>query len=306
MKKQIKRVIHVNFDPSQQQRRQEGIAENPLALCAPDLNQGQGVRPMAMYATAPTAADVAAAGAYSTPADDAPTVQNVRATPTGGISYETTSRTQEGPPLRVYVESSERKSKVPPYYVLNRDRRPVNLAIASPSEPGRPGHIVGSPGRESLFLAKTGGNAKTSVTSGGPSPPARRPTPGLPTRLSRDRAAPRSYGSYFYGDSLGPNCRLVTSRGMVKGCLCGEEDLVGGEEYYPIDYKKMPEEPPLITWKKKKMEKYGTLLVQRGRSNMVVKIPVHDHRAADSDEVSLFNFVMVLVLLGTAMVAYVY
>ncbi len=230
----------------------------------------------------------------------------------------------EKEPVQVYLESkTQRKDQAlarsalaAPYYVLNQDSKPFSLEVTPPTEPGRPGHVVGHPSPSSacrpnlLFESSRGKTDEVkSVVSHRDTPRSRSQPPPPTARSPSPSGGPQSAGgSYTFGDSLGPNCRLLTSKGMVKGCLCGEEDLMGDEEFYPIDYKKEPGAAPLITWKKKKTDKYGTLLVQRGKSNMVVKIPIHDQQAGQlkTDSSTFYNFCMVVILLMGAMWAYIY
>ena len=79
-------------------------------------------------------------------------------------------------------------------------------------------------------------------------------------------------------------------------------------ENYPVSYDRLPSLPPLITWKKKKAEKYGTLLVQRGKSQMVVKIPVNDQNSHEQfgGGSQFYNFAIIIILLMSTLWAYVY
>ena len=76
---------------------------------------------------------------------------------------------------------------------------------------------------------------------------------------------------------------------------------------YPVNYDRQPSMPPLITWKKKQDDKYGTLLVQRGKSQMVVKIPVNEQIGHEfSGGSQFYNFAMLIILIMSALWAYVY
>ena len=76
---------------------------------------------------------------------------------------------------------------------------------------------------------------------------------------------------------------------------------------YPVNYDRQPSMPPLISWKKKQDDKYGTLLVQRGKSQMVVKIPVNEQIGHEfSGGSQFYNFAMLIILIMSALWAYVY
>ncbi len=105
-----------------------------------------------------------------------------------------------------------------------------------------------------------------------------------------------------------PMSLASTGEGGGGGGLSMDLGLSAGESYYPVDYqKRTPPEQPLITWKKKKAEPFGTLLVQRGKSNMVVRIPVHEDQKASKDQSNTYyNFFMILILILSAAWAYTY
>jgi hypothetical protein len=84
------------------------------------------------------------------------------------------------------------------------------------------------------------------------------------------------------------------------------------EAIYPVIYPRdTPEdEPPLITWNKNREEDHGTLLVQRGKSSMVVRIPVREEKKAKIEPnptaSAFYNILMVIILLAAAIWAYLH
>ena len=76
-------------------------------------------------------------------------------------------------------------------------------------------------------------------------------------------------------------------------CMHGKEN----EVEFPVVNKGKSRLPPLVTWKKKKTDKYGTLLVQRGKSQMLVKIPIHESQQQQNAPATFRRFAMLMGLL---------
>jgi len=96
------------------------------------------------------------------------------------------------------------------------------------------------------------------------------------------------------------------------------------EAAYPVRFPKQTltaaQDEPLITWKKDKQDSFGTLLVQRGTSNMVVRVPLYpDGSVIDGGQQQVgkqqqmtastkifYNLALILILLISAVWAYLY
>ncbi len=113
----------------------------------------------------------------------------------------------------------------------------------------------------------------------------------------------------FFAPSAGKSA--PTQSGSPPGDAADQEEEGEGEASYQIRYRKRRHTRPLITWKKRRGDNFGVLLVQRGKSDMIVRIPIREdkrwkHKEVEEDDTALRTCVWTLILVLALTWAFAY